>query len=343
MAPAEGAELSKDILAPAEGPRENLVVTAVKFLQNPKVRQNPLSQKKAFLESKGLTGDEIQLAIQRAGVTDDPQSSSSVLLPVQQQPHHPQVYPNTALVPGQQPLLSPLPVSPWTRTREVVTTAAIVAALSYAVYNVFKTYVRPWLLGKSEAEGRLQRLETSVVELQASVAQTNTQLMETLRAIQESLATQKDSSVQSAEVSLRQETHALNEIKSEVSSLKALLLNRRQFPPPPVTSPVIPAWQKTALVSSQTQPSTAPQDTGTSPGASTGASDEKSGEPADQERQDSQPVGEQTAPSDSKPDDSPQYTLSPPGDDAASSPSNTSNGFELIKPASDSDTAADLD
>ena len=30
------------------------VVTAVKFLQNPKVRQSPLSQKKAFLESKGV-------------------------------------------------------------------------------------------------------------------------------------------------------------------------------------------------------------------------------------------------------------------------------------------------
>jgi hypothetical protein len=29
------------------------VATAVKFLQNPKVRQSPLAQRKAFLERKG--------------------------------------------------------------------------------------------------------------------------------------------------------------------------------------------------------------------------------------------------------------------------------------------------
>jgi hypothetical protein len=53
QAESNGSELPKDVLAESEGPRENLVVTAVKFLQNPKVKQSPLAQKKAFLESKG--------------------------------------------------------------------------------------------------------------------------------------------------------------------------------------------------------------------------------------------------------------------------------------------------
>lgn len=318
------------------------MVTAVKFLQNPKVRQSPLSQKKAFLERKGLTSDEIQLAVQRAGVTDDPQSSQNVLLPPQEQPQHPQAYANTALVPAQQPLPPPLPVSPWTRTREIVTTAAIVAAVSYAVYNVFKNYIRPWLMGKSETEARMQRLETSITQLQASVAESNAQMVETLRAIQESLTAQKDSTIQNSEISLRQETHALNEIKSEVSSLKALLLNRRQFPPPPVTSPIIPAWQKTAILGNQMQSPTAETDAGQE--GNTGGGAENTAQPADAEKQKTQPLDEHTTPAVTEPEDHPQYQLPPPGGDAASSPSNSSNnGFELVKPSSDSDTAADLD
>ncbi|XP_076451238.1 peroxisomal membrane protein PEX14-like [Babylonia areolata] len=328
----EGAELSKDVLAPSDGPRENLVATAVKFLQNPKVRQSPLSQKKTFLESKGLTSDEIQLAVQRAGVTDEPQPSQNGLLPSAP----PQAFNGAALVPAQQPLPPPLPVSPWTKTREIVTTAAIVAAVSYAVYNVFKTYIRPWLMGKSETENRMQRLETSVAQLQASVAESNAQMVEILKAIQESLTVQKERNVQSSEVSLRQESHALNEIKLEISSLKALLLNRRQFPAPPVTSPIIPAWQKSAVINSQTQQASTgqPESDGGQDGVGTVA-EQSSPLPADT---DAETAKMQSA------EDYSQYQPPPlEGDTAASPSTSSSNGFEMIKPSSNSDTAADLD
>lgn len=38
--------------------RENLITTAVKFLQNPKVQSSPLSQKKDFLKRKGIISNQ---------------------------------------------------------------------------------------------------------------------------------------------------------------------------------------------------------------------------------------------------------------------------------------------
>ncbi|GLD45920.1 peroxisomal membrane protein PEX14 isoform X1 [Lates japonicus] len=55
----------------AAPPREALITTAVKFLQNPKVRQSPLATRKAFLKKKGLTDEEVELAIQRSGSTEE--------------------------------------------------------------------------------------------------------------------------------------------------------------------------------------------------------------------------------------------------------------------------------
>ena len=57
-------------------------------------------------------------------------------------------------------------------------------------------YIRPWLIGKSETETRLERLEASIMQLQTSVANSSAAMAETLKAIQESLALQRDRSVQ---------------------------------------------------------------------------------------------------------------------------------------------------
>lgn len=57
-------------------------------------------------------------------------------------------------------------------------------------------YIQPWLIGKSETETRLERLEASIMQLQTSVANSSAAMAETLKAIQESLALQRDRSVQ---------------------------------------------------------------------------------------------------------------------------------------------------
>ena len=56
--------------------RPDLIETAVKFLQDPQVKSAPLSKRLAFLESKGLTADEINLALLKAS-SDEPGPKSS--------------------------------------------------------------------------------------------------------------------------------------------------------------------------------------------------------------------------------------------------------------------------
>lgn len=46
--------------------REDILASAVKFLQDPKVQASSLGKKVAFLESKGLTSEEIEEAMSRA-------------------------------------------------------------------------------------------------------------------------------------------------------------------------------------------------------------------------------------------------------------------------------------
>lgn len=46
--------------------REDIMASAVKFLQDPKVQTSSLGKKVAFLESKGLTSEEIEEAMSRA-------------------------------------------------------------------------------------------------------------------------------------------------------------------------------------------------------------------------------------------------------------------------------------
>ncbi|KAH9490083.1 peroxisomal membrane protein pex14 [Bulinus truncatus] len=124
----------KQILAPAEGPRENLINTAVKFLQNPKVMSSPLYQKKAFLEKKGLTAEEINIAVQRSGVkeTENSLQTSGAGPPVNYESVNQQTSQTIVAIPPPQSALS--------RARDLTFTTVIVAGVTYAVYQIFQKY-----------------------------------------------------------------------------------------------------------------------------------------------------------------------------------------------------------
>nr|BAE00503.1 unnamed protein product [Macaca fascicularis] len=70
-------------------PREPLIATAVKFLQNSRVRQSPLATRRAFLKKKGLTDEEIDMAFQQSGTAaDEPSSLGPATQVVPVQPPH---------------------------------------------------------------------------------------------------------------------------------------------------------------------------------------------------------------------------------------------------------------
>jgi peroxin-14 len=231
------ADGNKEILAPDDGPRENLIATAVKFLQNPKVMTSPLYQKKAFLEKKGLTQNEINIAIQRSGVKE---------VVSDEVPHR------ESQISGLQPGLIGLnsqgtpgcyvpipPKSGWARARDVTVTTVVVASVSYAVYQLFQTYVRPIVFGKSMEEKRLERLQSQVRDIEKTVADSLAEMNKTLAGIQQAL-TQQHSQFSLAGGELK----GISDLRADVASLKGLLLNKNQFPPAPSTAPVLPSWQR---------------------------------------------------------------------------------------------------
>uniref|UniRef100_A0A8C4KPS0 Peroxisomal membrane protein PEX14 n=1 Tax=Dromaius novaehollandiae TaxID=8790 RepID=A0A8C4KPS0_DRONO len=201
--------------------REPLIVTAVKFLQNPRVRQSPLATRRAFLKKKGLTDEEIDLAFQQSGTgTDEPQSPG----------------PSTQLVPNQptHPVLYSPPASRW---RDYGALAIIMAGIAFGFHQLYKKYLLPLIMGGKEDRKQLQRIESNISEMSGSVTQTVTQLQTTLAAVQELLIQQQQkiqeltqelaASKATTSTNWILESQNINELKSEIYSLKGLLLNRQ--------------------------------------------------------------------------------------------------------------------
>lgn len=109
----------------ADPKREELLASAVKFLQDPNVQSSPLAKKVAFLESKGLTADEIEEAMARA--------SGKALAPAL--PQGPQgVYPPGTVV-LQGPPVPPRPRYDW---RDLFIAAIMAGGVGYGLWWLVK-------------------------------------------------------------------------------------------------------------------------------------------------------------------------------------------------------------
>ncbi|KAF6110647.1 peroxisomal biogenesis factor 14 [Phyllostomus discolor] len=242
MASSEQAEQPSQPSSPPGSenvmPRAPLIATAVKFLQNSRVRQSPLATRRAFLKKKGLTDEEIDVAFQQSGTAAEEPPSLGLAAQV---------------VPVQPPHLVSQPYSPvGSRWRDYSALAIIMAGIAFGFHQLYKKYLLPLIVGGREDRKQLERMEASLSELSGSVAQTVTQLQVTLASVQE-LLVQQQQKVQELAHELATakattstnwilESQNINELKSEINSLKGLLLNRRQFPPSP-SAPKIPSWQ----------------------------------------------------------------------------------------------------
>ncbi|KAI9832902.1 MAG: hypothetical protein M1819_003932 [Sarea resinae] len=132
--------------------REDLVASAVNFLQDPSVAISPLEKRIAFLQSKNLTQEEVDLALARAGEDAVPPSATA---PPPSTANYP--YPNQQVVrqqapppggpyggyPGywqQQPPPPELPQRDW---RDWFIMATVMSGVSYGLYFVAKRYIYP--------------------------------------------------------------------------------------------------------------------------------------------------------------------------------------------------------
>ncbi|KAK5016304.1 peroxisomal membrane protein pex14, partial [Cryomyces antarcticus] len=135
--------------------REDLINSAVSFLQDPSVASAPLDKRIAFLQSKNLTQEEIDLSIARAGSPDEyaPTSTATPSTPnsnyaYPQQPSYnrppPQQGYNSYPPPQNGYWPQPPPPEPPKRDwRDWFIMATVTGGISYGLYVTAKRYIIP--------------------------------------------------------------------------------------------------------------------------------------------------------------------------------------------------------
>jgi peroxin-14 len=199
--------------------RENMVTTAVSFLLNPRVINSPLTQKRTFLLKKGLSLEEIDLAIDRATRSSQPfiQNNDN----------------NRSIIP--LPLSPPSSPSFFIRSTNFMTSVALFGGFLYGAYVFYKKYIEPLLFEDKEPkkhpfvtiQEQLNQLSNAMTLLQTNISAIESNIKKQIEAELQLIKSPQDVTI--------------HELKTELSSIKALLLNRRQFAATPI--PSIPLWQ----------------------------------------------------------------------------------------------------
>lgn len=238
--------------------REDLITSAVSFLNDPQVANAPLAKRIEFLESKELTSEEIEEALKRAkenpsaGTSSSSSSSSTAVRSV----------PPVSSVAGYSQYAEPPPVPPrnW---KDYFIMATVTAGIGYGIYEVARRYVMPLVMpptppaleaDKEALEAEFSRVQTLLDQMQADtheLAESEKQRQERFdKLVNEvedtvsklkSSARQRDSDMalvksqvdnireslpKSLENHRSQQDRALQDLQDELKSLKQLLNNR---------------------------------------------------------------------------------------------------------------------
>jgi len=204
-----------------QGIREELVNTAVKFLENGKVQSSTEKMKRDFLTKKGLTEEEIKEAFSKV---------RRQVAPVQQ----------VQQAPMQQIMLPQSSFS--SRIRDLLNILLLIGGASYAARYLWKKYISPWLFGAAKP---VKTPHEMVLETTQAVLKTVEQLQISVQSLQASLDTHSSKLDMVTQAQVKSgETGAMQELKSDIQSVKGLLLSSRSFPQnPTISPPSIPAWQ----------------------------------------------------------------------------------------------------
>lgn len=222
-------ETTDPVVSTAESsPREALIDTAIRFLTNPNVVDRPFQQKQSFLKSKGMTDEEIRISCERAKVqVSVPQHTQGSVIPMYG-------IPQQAVVPQQSTL--------WVRLRDFMHTLALLGGFGYVIYWIYKSYIEPFLFGRPKPKKSAEESLSAIEEAVNNVSRSTGELRSEFRSELSRLSQERES------VAVR----TLAEIKSDIATVKGLLLNRQQFPSAPSSTtlrtglnvkPTIPSWQ----------------------------------------------------------------------------------------------------
>ncbi|KAI9929155.1 hypothetical protein ASPWEDRAFT_169007 [Aspergillus wentii DTO 134E9] len=246
--------------------REELVSSAVTFLQDPSVASSPVEKRIAFLQSKNLTQEEIDLALSRTG-----EDSSAVAAPSSQGYSPPQqsVYrppPPPAQGYGYPPYgqwQPPPPEPPKRDWRDWFIMATVTGGVGYGLYFITKRYISPLISPptppqleqdkenideqfsraftlieqlstdtaalKSAEEARSERLDSALREVENLVTDLKSASRrrdDETRRISDEVKSLKDAIPKAMEGAREGNENRLRELGTELKSLKTLLGNR---------------------------------------------------------------------------------------------------------------------
>ncbi|XP_030754582.1 peroxisomal membrane protein PEX14 isoform X1 [Sitophilus oryzae] len=206
--------------------REELVNTAIKFLQNPKVINSSLAQKQNFLQRRGLSDEEIRIACEKSGAyTHHEQQLSS--------PSPPYSY---SLNPYQKSMSTQITL--FDKVRDLVQNIALFSIVAYVLHKFYEKYIAPFLFGRKKKSvedkiGDLEKnVENSINDIKISLNDVKSEVNKITFYTEDDMVSQ------------------LKNLQSEVATVKGLLLTRKQFPSvanSPVVPPSIPAWQLSSV------------------------------------------------------------------------------------------------
>lgn len=112
--------------------REELITSAISFLSDPKVQSAPLAKKVSFLESKGMTSEEIEEAMARANgkAATVPTTATTSNVPQGAMVQQPGMVMQHA-----PPPLPPRPAYDW---RDIFIAAVLAGGVGYGVWTLAK-------------------------------------------------------------------------------------------------------------------------------------------------------------------------------------------------------------
>lgn len=194
--------------------REEHVKSAVAFLREPQVASAALAKKVEFLESKGLTSEEINEALRQA---DSASSSSSATDPATQSGHatpsNPSVAP-VAIPPRPSYMLQQPPPIPQRDWKDYFVMATVSAGVAYGLYECARRYVLPMILPPSPPA-----LEADKRALEEEFQRTE-QLLKQVQADTEELKKQEEARTQTFDAVMDEARKVILQLKQHVDDNK---------------------------------------------------------------------------------------------------------------------------
>ncbi|OBT38505.1 hypothetical protein VE00_10986 [Pseudogymnoascus sp. WSF 3629] len=279
--------------------REDIVASAVTFLQDPSVAASPVESRIAFLQSKNLTQEEVDAALARADGQAAAPSYANYAPQQQVARQPPPGYGGGYQQPWQPQAPPELPKRDW---RDWFIMATVAGGVSYGLYTVAKRYVLPLIAPptppqleqdkasidasfeqaftlleqlskdtdalKSAEEERTTRLDAALADVESAISELKTSARrrdDESRRTTDEVRALKDLIPKAMDGQKESTDARLVELNAELKSLKKLM-GQRMAPasPTPSTFGVGPSARATITPSNNTPAPSAPQSNGTS-------------------------------------------------------------------------------